>query len=47
MLMDLKQPLAAGSTVPLTLVLRNAKGVESKLDLKLPVTTQPAGAHKH
>ena len=47
MLMDLKQPLAAGSTVPLTLVLRNAKGVESKLDLKLPVTTQPAGVHKH
>jgi copper(I)-binding protein len=47
MLMDLKQPLAAGSTVPLTLVLRNAKGIESKLDLKLPVTTQPAGAHKH
>lgn len=47
MLMDLKQALVAGSTVPLTLVLRNAKGAESKLELKVPVAAQPAGAHKH
>jgi len=47
MLMDLKQPLTPGSTVPLTLVLRDAKGVESKLELKVPVTAAPAGGHKH
>ena len=42
MLMDLKQPLAPGSTVPLTLVLRDAKGMESKLELKVPVRAGPA-----
>jgi copper(I)-binding protein len=47
MLMDLKQPLTPGSTVPLTLLLRDAKGVESKLELKVPVTAAPAGGHKH
>lgn len=47
MLMDLKQSLAPGSTVPLTLVLRDAKGTESKLELKLPVAAAPAGGHKH
>src|SRR5438105_8591074 len=30
MLQDLKKPLAPGSTVPVTLVFRNAKGVESR-----------------
>ena len=54
MLQELKQPLAKGATVPLTLVFRDAKGVESKLELKLPVATQPPGGtsmpmdgHKH
>ena len=47
MMMDLKQPLTPGSTVPLTLVLRDAKGVESKLELKVPVAAAPAGGHKH
>jgi copper(I)-binding protein len=55
MLMDLKQPLAAGSTVPLTLLLRDAKGRDSKLELKLPVASTPPkgsaaapmGGHKH
>ena len=55
MLQDLKQPLAAGGIVPLTLLFRDAKGVESKLELKVPVASQapgaPAGApstvHKH
>jgi copper(I)-binding protein len=55
MLQDLKQPLAAGSTVPLTLTFRDAKGVESKLELKVPVAAQAPGAptpaatsgHKH
>jgi hypothetical protein len=27
--------------------LRDGKGVESKLDLKLPVAAAPAGGHKH
>jgi len=53
MLMDLKAPLAKDSTIPLTLLFKDAKGVESKLELKLPVaTTAPGGAggaaeHKH
>jgi periplasmic copper chaperone A len=55
MLLDLKQPLASGGTVPLTLMLRDAKGAESKLELQLPVRAQapgasaagPAGGHKH
>jgi copper(I)-binding protein len=55
MLQQLKQPLAEGSTVPLTLVFRNARGVESRTELRVPVSAQPpqgsaAGAghdHKH
>jgi hypothetical protein len=43
MLMDLKQPLPQGSSVPLTLLFRNAKGVDSKLELKLPVAIRPPG----
>lgn len=38
MLMDLKQTLVAGSTVPLTLMFQDAKGVNSKLDVRLPVS---------
>jgi periplasmic copper chaperone A len=44
MLQDLKQPLVAGTTVPLTLVLRDAKGVQSKLELNLPVAATAPGA---
>lgn len=45
MLLDLKAPLAKDSNVPLTLVFQDAKGVESKLELTLPVgTTAPGGA---
>lgn len=57
MLLDLKAPLEKGSTVPVTLVFQDAKGVESVLQLALPVATvAPAGAapaggmmhgHKH
>ncbi len=53
MLMDLKAPLAKDSTVPVTLLFKDAKGVESKLELKLPVATTAPGAagaaaeHKH
>ena len=38
MLMELKQVLPVGSSVPLTLVFRDSKGVESKVALKLPVS---------
>lgn len=44
MLMELKQALPQGSTVPLTLILRNAKGQESKVALKLPVAASAPGA---
>jgi hypothetical protein len=54
MLLDLKAPLAKGSTVPITLRFKDAKGVESKLDLMLPVgLAAPSAAadkpaeHKH
>lgn len=56
MLLDLKAPLAKDSSVPLTLVFQDAKGVESKLNLTVPVgTSAPGGAtvgsmmdgHKH
>ncbi|MDB5939812.1 MAG: hypothetical protein JWP77_2176, partial [Polaromonas sp.] len=57
MLMDLKQPLPKGGTVPLTLRLQNAQGVETRQEVSLPVgTAAPAGmaghmadhgAHKH
>lgn len=44
MLMDLKAPLAKDSTVPLTLVFKDAKGVESKVELKVLVATTAPGA---
>jgi periplasmic copper chaperone A len=53
MLQDLKKPLEPGSSVPLTLVFRNARGVESRMDLRVPVSAQPpqgsaaAADHKH
>jgi periplasmic copper chaperone A len=54
MLLDLKQPLKQGSTVPMTLLFRDAKGVESKLELKVPVAPKAPGSgaaapegHKH
>lgn len=48
MLMDLKQPLKKDSTVALTLILRDEKGVESRMELKLPVASMPvADPHKH
>lgn len=43
MLMELKQALPQGSTVPLTLILRDAKGQESKVELKLPVAASAPG----
>ena len=48
MLMDLKAPLAQGASVPLTLVFKDAKGVESQQQLQLPVAiTAPGGQGGH
>jgi len=44
MLMDLKQPLAAGSNVPLVLDFVDGKGQKSELKLTVPVQTAAAGA---
>jgi len=43
MLMDLKSTVVRDSAVPLTLIFKDAKGVESKMELKLPVATMPPG----
>lgn len=45
MLMDLKLPLQKDTTIPLTLVFQDAKGVKSQLELKVPVATTPAAQH--
>ena len=37
MLMDLKQPLLPGSTVPLALKFRDSGGVESRVEMSVPV----------
>jgi copper(I)-binding protein len=52
MLMDLKTPLPKDSSVALTLTFRDAKGVETKQQLSVPVTTtvpqgRGHGEHKH
>lgn len=57
MLMDLKKPLVVGSSLPLTLIFLDGKGVESQQALTLPVratapTVAASGAaekhdHKH
>lgn len=39
MLMDLKQPLPKDSTVPLTLRFKDDKGRESRLEIRVPVST--------
>ena len=44
MLMDLKAALPKDSTVALTLVFKDAKGVESKMELKVPVAATAPGA---
>jgi copper(I)-binding protein len=43
MLMDLKATLQKDSTVPLTLLFKDAKGAESKVELKVPVATTAPG----
>jgi copper(I)-binding protein len=59
MLMGLKAPLKEGSTVPVTLVLRDARGAERRLPVQMPVAlrapgaaasssgSSPVGAHQH
>ena len=59
MLMDLKAPLTKDDTVPLTLTLKDAKGIKSNLELRVLVgsqapnmpshdhTTHNHGEHKH
>ena len=37
MLMDLKQSLTVGSTVPVTLMFKDAKGAAKRVEIKLPV----------
>ena len=45
MLMGLKAPLQKDTTIPLTLTFKDTKGVESKVELKVPVSsTPPMGA---
>ena len=44
MLMDLKAPLPKDSNIELTLVFVDAKGVEIRRELTLPVRTQPPTA---
>jgi len=54
MMMDLKQALAKGSTVPMTLRFEDAKGQKTSLELNLPVgapagvdAAAPVHQHKH
>ncbi len=49
MLMGLKQPLNAGDTVPVTLVIEGPQGRRETLELKAPVRAMvpPAAAHGH
>jgi copper(I)-binding protein len=53
MLQDLKAPLAANTSIPLTLTFRTAKGETRQLALQVPVTATPpkelgaASAHPH
>ena len=48
MLMDLKLPLQKDTTIPITLTLRDSKGVQSAQDLRVPVlSAAPAGQAEH
>jgi periplasmic copper chaperone A len=55
MLLDLKQPLKADSQIPVTLTFANAKGEQSKVEIKVPVAVRALGSapgkdmsgHKH
>ena len=52
MLMDLKQPMNRGGSVPMTLQFEDAKGAKSALEVSVPVGAPAAadadgGVHKH
>ena len=47
MLMDLKAPLMKDSSVALTLTFKDAKGVETKQQVSLPVNTAMPQGHDH
>ena len=48
MLMDLKNPLADKSTIPMTLTFEDAKGQKSRLEVQVPVRAMTAmSTHKH
>jgi copper(I)-binding protein len=47
MLMDLKQPLKEGETVPVTLTFRDASGKKTSLEVAAPVRALTAPAMKH
>ena len=50
MLMDLKQALKAGDTVPITLVVQSADGRQERVEVNAPVkalNAAPAKEHKH
>lgn len=45
MLMQLKMPLKAGTTIPLTLQFKDARGQPQALELSVPVAVQGGNAH--
>ena len=45
MLMDLNMPLQKDSTIPLTLVFVNAQGVQSRIELNVPVSSMAPMSH--
>jgi copper(I)-binding protein len=48
MLLDLKAPLKPGSSVPLTLLFKDARGGQASMQLQVPVSARaPTDAHKH
>lgn len=47
MLMDLKVALQKDTSIPLTLVFVDAKGVESKTEIKVPVSLAAPSGHVH
>lgn len=47
MLMDLKQTLKPGATVPLTVVFRDAGGAEGRVQVQAPVAMTPPAAAAH
>ncbi len=47
MLMDLKMPLLSGTTVPVTLAFVDVKGIESTVDLTVPVNAMTHVEYTH